>query len=107
MKRLIIAIAILAIGASIACADWLVCNAPPSEQRVTHYKVYDNGAMLTDNSPAYTDGSLRHDLGVIDDDLHIYTAEACNIRGCSAASDPFVFPSVAGQPQNTRWTKEL
>lgn len=102
LKKLIFEILLIP---TLAMADFLVCDVPSADQMVTHYKVIDNGIELTDNQPAETDGSLKYDLGEIDATLHNYEAIACNMRGCSEASDPFVLPSVAGVPQNTRWTK--
>ena len=98
-------LAMILLLPALAMADFLVCDIPPAESMVTHYKVYDNEIELSDNQPAEADGSLRYDLGEIDAALHSYNAIACNMRGCSEKSDPFVLPSAAGKPQNTRWIK--
>ena len=98
---------ILIMFPAVALADYLVCDIPPANQNITPYKVSDNDIELTDNQPAETDGSLKYDLGIIDSAAHRYEAVACNKRGCSEASDPFVLPSAAGKPQNMIWTKDL
>jgi len=103
MKKTLLTVLFIMVTALTANADSLVCDPPPVEQQVTSYSAYDNASLIAENITPQADGSLKYDLGEIDSGAHNYTAIACNIRGCSGMSAPFLLPSIAGVPSGLRW----
>lgn len=82
-------------------APFLVCDVPPADQQVASYIIYKDGVEYA-HIGAETDGSLRLDLYGLAPGEYTWTARAVNAWGKSDLSDPYVSPSGAGKPQNTR-----
>ncbi len=96
MKKLILLILLIPMIAT--AAPFLVCDAPLPEQEITYYNVYKDAVL-----EGTFDGEVLHyDLAGITPGAYNWTAEACNVWGCSLTSDPYISPSGAGQPLNTR-----
>ena len=84
------------IATAAYASPYLVADAPPAEQQITSYKIYKN-AVFHDSFDGET---LNYDLMGVVPGAYDWTAEACNVWGCSAISDPYISPSAAGPPLN-------
>ena len=100
MKKLIIAMAILAMTAGIAWADpFLGCDDPDPAEQVTSYEVFQDGVSL-----GTTPAPLNFDLQGVTPGQYEFTATAINAWGVSAASNPYISPANATQPSNLNMT---
>ena len=94
--RKISVILLIVLWASVAgAAPFLVCDPDPA---CDYYKVYADGGPIQEDAPA----PLRYDLIVAPIGGIAYTAECCNVEGCSAQSDPYLSLGVPGSPSNLR-----
>jgi len=104
MKKILAILAILAIfmfaGTALA-APFLVCDVPDPAQQVVSYIIYQDGVEVG-TPAAEPDGSLKMDLQDITPGVYEWTARAVNAWGQSEVSDPYISPSGAGKPANTR-----
>jgi len=105
MKKLFLRITIVllfaAFGGLANAGPFILCDAPPADQQVTSYEVFQDGVSLA-VVDAEADGSLRYDLVGITPGVYEWTATAINAWGSSALPDPYVSPALAGQPLNIR-----
>lgn len=106
MKRITLAAAlILCVGTHAYASPFLVCDP---QAGVEHYEVTglpgDNSNVLPDATGAY---GFKLDLATLAEGNYTVKARACNIRGCSAESSPFVFeyPRLLTDPRNYRLSK--
>ena len=97
MKKIILVLAILVMAVSVSAAPFLVCDDPPVAELVTSYEVFQDGISL-----GVTPAPLHFDLQGVTPGAYSFTATAINAWGSSSPSNPYISPSVAGQPQNTR-----
>ena len=88
-----IALLILLV-ASANAAPFLVCDPDPACEA---YNVYAD-AVFIGSSPA----PLSYDLVSSPPGGIAYTAECCNVEGCSDPSDPYISLGVPGSPQSLR-----
>jgi hypothetical protein len=78
----------------IAFAEpFLICDAPPADEAVTDYEIYQDGIKIG-TSPA----PLSYDLQGITPGKYTWTIKAINVWGSSEASDPYISPAPAGRP---------
>ena len=99
MKKLFLAILILAIPAIVVASPFVICNP---QTGVTEYQVTIGGEM--DTVSAQTDGSIRMDVSGADEGLNSLIIKACRndeVWGL-LCSDPVPFdftrPSVPDSP---------
>ena len=96
MKTLLFA-ALLVLVAPLAWgAPFLVADPPSGNGQITHYKIYKD-AVLEGTS---TGEVLSYDLVGVTPGEYDWTAEACNVWGCSSLSDPYISPSQASPPSS-------
>ena len=101
LKLLLAVVAFFFMCGMAQAAPFLVCDAPDPASQVISYVVYQDGVEVA-TPLAESDGSLRMDLQAITPGVYEWTAKAVNAWGQSEASDPYVSPSGAGKPLNTR-----
>ena len=94
MKKLILRF--ILIPSLAFAAPFFVCDPDPACET---YNVYADGALL-----ASTPAPLAYDLIASPPKGISYTAECCNVEGCSARSNPYVSIGVPGTPMNGRIT---
>ena len=96
MKKIILAMAILALMAVSVSADpFLVCDDPPAEEFVTGYEVFQDGVSL-----GATSAPLHFDLQGVTPGAYSFTVTAINAWGSSSPSNPYISPANATQPSN-------
>ena len=97
--KLKIVLLVLLLPAASSAAPFLVCDAPPAAEAVTHYVVHMDGNLIESNSTAHSDGALRYDLAGVPPGAHQFNAQACNVWGCSDLPvNPYVSPDQAQSP---------
>lgn len=96
MKTLLI---FLLLPLTAWAGPFLVCDPA---QNITHYGIYKDGVLVEPNQPVELDGSFKYDLVNVDSESSAWAAVACNERGCSELSNPYLLPALAGTPQNLR-----
>ena len=79
----------------VLAAPFLVCDP---QAGVETDNVYQDGIEIGTDIAAQPDGSLRYDLQAITPGVYNFTANACNVWGCSEVSDPFVSPAATSTP---------
>jgi len=109
MRKLFIitSMIIFLLMAGIAgAAPFLVCDPPDPADQVIYYIVYQDGVEIfratIENGAVRADGSLGMDLQAITPGAYTWTVRAGNVWEESGLSDPYISPSGAGVPQNTR-----
>ena len=95
MKKIILAMAILAMAVSVSAAPFLVCDDPPAEELVTSYEMFQDGVSL-----GIVAAPLYFDLGTITPGQYSFTATAINAWGSSSPSNPYISPANVTQPSN-------
>ena len=100
-KILVMVVAILLFTTVTYAAPFLVCDPPDPSEQVTSYIVYKDGVEFA-RVDAESDGSLRLDLQGVTPGAYTWTAKAVNIWEESELSDPYISPSGATKPSNTR-----
>ena len=100
-KAILILLAVLLLTGTAYAAPFLVCDTPDPTEQVILYIVYQDGVEI-DRPVAEADGSLKMDLQAITPGVYDWTVKAVNVWGDSGFSNPYVSPSNAGSPQNTR-----
>ena len=93
MKKIILAMAILAIAVSVSAAPFLVCDDPPVAELVTSYEVFQDGISL-----GVTPAPLHFDLQGVTPGAYSFTATAINAWGVSSASNPYISPAAVNAP---------
>ena len=97
MLKYVVIAAILLITSVGNTGPFLVCDPPTDNPE--YAKIFEDGTEIKGNLSLEADKSIKYDLlGVLPGE-HTYTAKYCNIRGCSDASNPYVYPSVPAAPQ--------
>jgi len=91
---------IMLVGIAYA-APFLVCDAPDPKEQVISYIVYRDGVEIG-TTDAEDDGSLKMDLVSITPGVYTWTIRSVNAWEESPLSNPYVSPSGASVPQNTR-----
>jgi len=76
-------------------APFLVCDPDPNCET---YKMYADGVLLQEDLPA----PLSYDLVSSPPGGIAYTAECCNVEGCSDPSDPYISLGVPSSPSSLR-----
>lgn len=79
---------------------FLICD-PPIENNITYYQIYQDNKMIENYILPEPDGSFKYQLDV-DELSHTYTAKACNERGCSDTSNPYILPTSTKSPVGIR-----
>ena len=100
MKSILVFLLMVLMATTAFAAPFLVADPPPAEQQVIHYNVYKNGVL----EGTFTGETLNYDLEGIVPGVYNFTAEACNVWGCTITPDPYVSPGVAGTPMSLRLT---
>jgi len=95
MKKLLLALAILAIAVSVSASPFLVCDDPPAAEQVTGYEVFQDGVSL-----GTTPAPLYFDLQGVTPGAYNFTATAINAWGSSSPSNPYISPTSATPPSN-------
>jgi len=95
MKKIILAMAILAMAVSVSADPFLVCDDPPAEELVTSYEVFQDGVSL-----GITPAPLHFDLQSVTPGAYSFTATAINAWGSSSPSNPYISPANVTQPSN-------
>ena len=85
---------ILTLSGVANAAPFLICDPDPNCET---YNVYADGVFLG-NAPT----PLSWDLVTSPPGGIAYTAECCNVEGCSVASDPYISLGVPGSPSSLR-----
>lgn len=85
----------LASAGLVNAAPFLICDP---QNGVDTYNIYIDGTSVANDITAEPDGSVRYDLQGITPGQYQFTAEACNVWGCSEVSDPFVSPAATAKP---------
>jgi len=102
MKKILAVLAMVLMFAGTAfAAPFLVCDVPDPAEQVVSYIVYQDGVEMGIYQ-AESDGSLLVDLQAVTPGVYEWTARAVNAWGQSEVSDPYISPSGAGKPANTR-----
>ena len=96
MKKIILAMAILAMAVSVSAAPFLVCDAPPAAEQVISYEIFQDGISL-----GTTPAPLNFDLQGITPGAYTFTATAINAWGASQPSNPYISPKSTTKPSNT------
>ena len=86
---------ILTLSGVANAAPFLICDPDPACET---YNVYADGVLLQADAPA----PLSYDLVFSPPGGIAYTAECCNVEGCSDLSDPYISLGVPGSPQSLR-----
>ena len=92
MKTLVI---FLMLSTAAWGAPFLICDPDPNCET---YNVYADGVLMQAGAPV----PLSYDLVTSPPGGIAYTAECCNVEGCSAASNPYISLGVPGAPSNLR-----
>jgi len=102
MKRLLIMLIsfVMLTGITYA-APFLICDAPDPAEQVVSYIIYRDGVEIG-TTVAEADGSLKMDLASITPGVYTWTIRSVNAWEESPLSNPYVSPSGASVPQNTR-----
>lgn len=95
-SMLIFALWILCVSA--AASPFLVCDPPAAGEQITHYEIYQDGALIAATSGTEPDASLKYDLDGVAAGQYEFTAKACNTWGCSDFSNPTQSPPAASAP---------
>jgi len=94
MKKIILAMAILAMAVSVNAAR-LVCDAPDPAEQVISYEIFQDGISL-----GITPAPLNFDLNGVTPGAYSFTATAINAWGSSSPSNPYISPASVTQPLN-------
>ena len=78
-------------ASGVLAAPFLVCD---TDTNCEYYRVQADGVEVVDNTPA----PLHYDLQGMTPGQISFTAQCCNVWGCSEVSDPFVSPEAPGTP---------
>ncbi len=79
-------------------APFLVADAPPADQQITHYNIYQDGVDIA----TFYGEVLSYDLAGVVPGAYNWTVEACNVWGCEMTPDPYISPGGAGSPMNLK-----
>ena len=82
-------------------SPFLICDPPDPATQVDFYIIYQDGVAIA-TFPAEADGSLKFDLSEIVPGAYTWTIKSKNVWEESPLSNPYISPSSAGSPQNTR-----
>ena len=93
---------ILTLSGVANAAPFLVCDPDPNCETYNVYAddtfPYETFVLLQADAPA----PLSYDLVFSPPGGIAYTAECCNVEGCSDPSDPYISLGVPGSPQSLR-----
>jgi hypothetical protein len=102
MKLLTILAVILVLAIvgpfSALAAPFLVADPPDTLEQVLSYKIYKDGVYAGTS----TGEILSFDLQGVTPGTYDWTAEACNVWGCSELSNPYISPLEVAAPQGLR-----
>ena len=104
MKRLfstLVLAVLLSFASLVHSTPFLICDVPDPAEQIVFYIVYQDGVEIA-RPAAETNGSLRMDLQTVTPGVYDWTAVAVNAWGASLPSDPYISPSGATKPANTR-----
>lgn len=95
MKRLLLALLLLATPALAEMQTW-TCDENPAEEMVTEYRLFFDGVQVaTTSKPPWPAVDMPPGK-------HVVTARAANARAVSDESVPVTLPAHPGQVKNVR-----
>ena len=95
MKSILVFLLMVLMATTAFAGPWLVCDPDTACET---YNVYADGVIMQ----AGVSAPLAYDLVTSPLGGIAYTAECCNVEGCSAQSDPYISLGIPGVPSNLR-----